>query len=130
MMVVERRLQELYAEFACARFWNLRLTQVDDVGGVTERIDQNGTHVRSFANRSRLSGGLSTLGGGTCTIRANCTSGAGGPLRQRRSQALFQVPEKISGDRLGPFSKKDLIAAVAPSLVLTRHTLSRGGRLS
>jgi len=44
---------------------------VDDVGGITKGIDQNGSHALSLANRSRLSGGLSARSGRTYDITAN-----------------------------------------------------------
>src|SRR6266478_7550335 len=77
IMIVYRRLEELYAEFASTWLGNWRLTQMDDVGGITKGVDQNGPHALSFANRSRRSGGLSAHSGRTYDMTANGSCGAG-----------------------------------------------------
>jgi len=46
------------------------IAQMDDVGGITKGINQNRSHALSFANQSRLSGGLSARSGRTYDITA------------------------------------------------------------
>jgi len=76
---------------------------VDDVGGITKGIDQNGSHALSFGNRSRQSGGLSARSGRTYEITAKWQLRVGGCSARGLAQSAFKLQRKHVASGLGRF---------------------------